>query len=336
MDGQQGPGMSFGKKDENSVSSLRQIAQTATAANAPKKSSQSSGGLDIGFAALALGVVAISAGGAIAAPSVMSMFSAGVSSSAVRPIPTVVAGLNRDQAKAALANEAFPDKQGAAFMHTLAAKYPEEHDLLTGMLADTAMRGGDRDALMLDVNKWGMQFAVQNMSAIGRTGAKGFDEALEFGADALSFVEKTAGSCTPKAIMAFANDPQRLMALNAYDSEATAFSMRSYRTLVNLAADGRNAPAIDTTPTPEDEQALRSVIMSIMMDERVMKLMQAASRGDATAASLDSTLNVCELGNAVIAKLKRLPPDTKARLWAMGAAQAVTQLRSFPGQLAGL
>jgi len=327
--------MSFGKKDENSVSSLRQIAQSATAASAPKKSAQGSG-LDMGFAALALGVVVISAGGAIAAPSVMSMFSGGISSGAVRPIPTVIAGLTRDQAKAALANEAFPDKQGAAFMHTLAAKFPEEHDLLTGMLADTAMRGGNRDALMLDVNKWGMQFAVQNMPAIGRTGAKGFDEALDFGMDALDFVEKTAGSCTPKAIMAFANDPQRLMALNAYDSEATAFGMRSYRTLVNLAADGRNAPAIDTTPTPEDEQALRSVVMSIMMDERVMKLMQAASRGDATAASLDSTLNVCELGNAVIGKLKRLPPDTKARIWAMGAAQAITQLRSFPGQVAGL
>jgi hypothetical protein len=126
------------------------------------------------------------------------------------------------------------------------------------------------------------------------------------------------------------------MALNAYDSEATTFSMRSYRTLVNLAADGRNAPAIDTRPTPQDEQALRSVVMSLMMDERVMKLMQAAASGDASAASLESTLDICELGNAVIAKLKRLPPDTKGRIWAMGAAQAVTQLRSFPGTLAGL
>jgi hypothetical protein len=266
----------------------------------------------------------------------MSVFSGGFSSTVVRPIPAVVAGLNRDQVKAALADEAFPDKQGAAFMATLAARFPEEHDLLVGILADTAMRGGDRDAMMLDVNKWGMQFAVQNMPAIGRTGAKGFDEALDFGTDALAFVEKTAGNCTPKAIMAFANDPQRLMALSAYDSAATEFSMRSYRTLVNLAADGRNAPAIDTRPTPQDEQALRSVVMSIMMDERVMKLVQAASRGDASAASLESTLNICELGSAVIAKLKRLPPDTKGRIWAMGAAQAVTQLRSFPGPLAGL
>lgn len=329
--------MSFGKKDENSVSSLRQIAQSASAAGAPKKSAgQSSSGLDTGFIALALGVVVFSAGGAIAAPSVMSMFSGGFSSTTVRPIPTVIAGLNRDQVKAALANEAFPDKHGAAFMHALAAKFPEEHKILVGMLVDTAMQGGDRDAMMLDVNKWGMQFAIQNMPAIGRTGAKGFDEALDFGADALAFVEKTTGGCTPKTIMAFANDPQRLMALNAYDSEATQFSMQSYHTLVNLAAEGRNAPAIDTTPTPQDEQALRSVVMSLLMDERVMKLMQAASRGDASAASLESTLDVCELGNAVIAKLNRLPPDTKARIWAMGASQAVTQLRSFPGPLAGL
>jgi hypothetical protein len=328
--------MSFGKKDGNSVSSLRQIAQAATAASAPKKSAGlSSGGLDMGFIALALGVVVLSAGGAIAAPSLMSMLS-GFASTAVRPIPTVVAGLNHDQAKAALATEAFPDKQGAAFMHTLAAKFPEDHDRLLVALADTAMGGGDRDAMMLDLNRWGLEFAIQNMPAIGRTGAKGFDEALAFGTDALAFVEKTAGGCTPKAIMAIAEDPQNIMALGAYDSEATQFSMRTYRTLVNLAAEGRNAPAIDTTPTPQDEQALQSVFLSIMMDERVMKLIQAASRGDASAASLESTLNVCELGNTVIAKLKRLPPDTKARIWAMGAAEAAKSIRQFPGALAGL
>jgi hypothetical protein len=71
-----------------------------------------------------------------------------------------------------------------------------------------------------------------------------------------------------------------------------------------------------------------------MMDERVMKLVQAASTGNASAASLESTLDVCELGDAVIGKLKRLPPDTKARIWAIGAAEAVKSLRSFP--LAGI
>jgi hypothetical protein len=260
----------------------------------------------------------------------MAMFSGGFSTAAVRPIPTVIAGLDRGQAKAALAKEAFPDKQGAAFMQALAASFPEDHDRLVGQLADTAMSGGDRDAMMLDLNKWGVEFAVQNMPAIGRTGAKGFDEALDFGSEALAFVEKTAGNCTPKAIMGIASDPQKLMALSAYDSEATQFSMGAYRTLVALAAEGRNAPAIDLTPTPRDEQALQSVFLSIMMDERVMKLMQAASNGNASAASLESTLDICELGDTVITKLKRLPPDTKARIWALGAAEAVKSLRTFP------
>ncbi|HEX5006552.1 MAG TPA: hypothetical protein VFV70_05535 [Hyphomonadaceae bacterium] len=324
--------MSFGKKDGNSVSSLRQIAQTATAANAPRKSAGS--GLDVGFIALAMGVVVISAGGAIAAPSVMSMFSGSFASGVVRPIPTVIAGLDREHVKAALAREAFPDKHGAAFMQTLAVNFPQEHDRLVGVLADTAMKGGDRDAMILDLNKWGVEFAIQNMPAIGRTGAKGFDQALDFGSDALSFVEQTAGGCTPKAIMAIANDPQKLMELSAYDSRSTQFGMDAYRKLVALAAEGRNAPAIDTTPTPKDEQALQAVVMSLMMDERVTKLVRAASEGNASAASLESTLDVCELGDAVIAKLKRLPADTKARIWAMGAAEAVKSLRSFP--LAGI
>jgi hypothetical protein len=329
--------MSFGKKDDGtSVSTLRQIAQSAAASSAPKKTSaRSSGGLDVGFIALALGVVAISAGGAIAAPSVMSWASSGFSSTAVRPIPTVIAGLDRDQAKAALAREAFPDKAGSAFMSALAAKFPEDHDRLLTVLADTAMAGGDRDALMLGLNKWGAEFAMQNLPAIGRTGAKGFDEALDFGSDALKFVSKTAGGdCTAKGIMSLASDPQKIMALSAYDSEATQFSMSAYRTLVNLAAEGRNAPAINTTPTPQDEQALQSVFLSIMMDERVMKLIQAASSGQASASKIDSTLNICELGDTVIAKLKQLPPDTKARIWALGAAEAAKSIRSFP--LAGL
>lgn len=68
--------MSFGKKDGNSVSSLRQFAQSATAANAPKKSAgEGLAGLDAGFIALALGVVVVSASGAIAAPLIISMFS---------------------------------------------------------------------------------------------------------------------------------------------------------------------------------------------------------------------------------------------------------------------
>jgi hypothetical protein len=134
--------------------------------------------------------------------------------------------------------------------------------------------------------------------------------------------------------MELASDPQKLMALSAYDSEATQFGMGAYRTLVNLAAEGRNAPVIDTTPTSQDEQALQSVVFSLMMDERVMKLVQAASAGDTSAASLESTLDVCELGNTVIAKLKSMPSDTKARIWAMGAAEAVKSLRSFP--LAGI
>ncbi len=324
--------MSFGKKDENSVSSLRQIAQSANAANTSKKKTagSSSSGLDVGFIALALGVVAVSAGGAIAAPSVMSMLSGGFSSGAVRPIPMIIAGLDRDQAKAALAREAFPDKLGTAFMTNLAAKFPEDHDRLVTILADRAMAGGDRDTFMLDLNKWGMEFAIQNLPSIGRTGAKGFDEALEFGSEALAFVGKTAGGCTPKAIMGIASDPQRIMALGAYDSEATKFNMNAYRMLVNLAAEGRNASPIDTTPTPQDEQALQAVFFSIMMDERVMKLVQAASAGNTSAAELESTLDVCELGETVIAKLKRLPPDTKARIWAMGAAEAAKSLRSLP------
>jgi hypothetical protein len=136
--------------------------------------------------------------------------------------------------------------------------------------------------------------------------------------------------------MAMAEDPQKILALGAYGSEGWKLNMRSYDALVSLAAAGRDAPPIDTTLTPKDEQALQSVFMSIMLDERVMKLMQTAMSGDPSQVDLDASLNVCELGRAVIGKLENLPSDTKGRIWALGAGEAAKAIRTLPGSLAAL
>jgi hypothetical protein len=328
--------MSFGKRDPNGIDSMRELGRQANAANAVKKpgakQSGGGGGIDTAFIALTLGVVLVAGGGALAAPSVMSWMGS-FSSEPVRPINEVVSGLSRDEAKAALAKAAFPDKPARAFMTKLAGGFPSDHDKLLGILADSATKGADRDALTLDVNMWAATFTMENLPAIGRTGARGFDEALTIGADALAFVEKTAGgNCSSDALMAFASDPQKIIDLGAYGSEGWNLNMRSYGALVDLAAAGRNAPAIDTTLTAKDEQALQSVFMSIMMDERVMKLMQTAMSGDPSQVNLDSSLNVCELGRTVIGKLKTLPSDTKDRLWALGVGEAAKAIRTMPGR----
>jgi hypothetical protein len=334
--------MSFGKRDPNGIDSMRELGRQANAASAVKKptarQSGGNGGMDAAFIALTLGVVLIAGGGAFVAPSLMSWVSGSFGAEPVRPIPDVVAGLSRDDAKAALAKGAFPDKPARAFMTRLAADFPSDHDKLLGGLADSAMKGGDRDALTLDVNTWAASFTMENLPAIGRTGARGFDEALTIGSDALSFIEKTAGgNCSSDALMAFVSDPQKILDLGAYGSDGWKLNMQTYETLVGLAAAGRSAPAIDTTLTPQDEQALQSVFMSIMMDERVMTLMQTAMRGDPSQVDLDSSLNICELGRTVIGKLKSLPSGTKDRLWALGVSEAAKAIRTMPpGALASL
>lgn len=332
--------MSFGKRDPNGIDSMRELGRQANAASAVKKSKATqgggAGGLDMAFIALTLGVVLVAGGGAFAAPSVMSWVGS-FGSEPVRPISEVVAGLSRDDAKAALAKAAFPDKPARVFMTRLAADFPSDHDELLGALADSALKGGDREALAIDLNTWGAPFVIQNLPAIGRTGARGFDEALAIGSDALDFLERSAGGrCSSDAIMAMAEDPQKLLALGAYGSDGWKLNLRTFDAMVSLAAAGRSAPEIDATLTPQDEQALQSVFLSIMMDERVMKLMQTAMSGDPSQVDLDSSLNVCELGRTVIGKLESLPSDTKGRLWALGAGEAAKAIRTMPGSLAAL
>ncbi len=334
--------MSFGKRDPGGLDAMRELARQANAASAARKPAVSAkaaakGGAETTFIALVIGVVLLAGGGAFFAPSVMSWALASFGSEPVRPIADVVAGLSRDDAKAALAKGAFPDHPSRAFLTRLASEFPSDHDALLSNLADRAIGGADRDALIMDVNIWTADFAMKNLPAIGRTGAQGFDQALAIGAEALAFIEKSAGgNCSSDAIMAMANDPQKILALGAYGSDGWDLNMRTYDTLVVLAAAGRNAPAIDTTLTAQDEQALQSVFLSVMMDERVMKLMQTAMSGDPSQVNVDASLNICELGRTVISKLESLPSGTKDRLWALGTAEAAKAIRTMPGPFAAL
>jgi hypothetical protein len=318
--------MSFGKQGGGNNESFRQLVQPAS----PPKAAKSGGGFDAAFIALALGVVAVSAGGAIAAPSVISWAQNDVfGSTKIRPIETVVTGLDRDAMKAALAREAFPDKQGREFMVSLAAKFPEEHDDLLGKLADAAAKGADRDGLILLLGEWTVDFAPSKLAAIGRTGADGFDKLLTIVADALDLLESAGeGRCTVEALQSLASNPESLAKLGVYGSKGYQLNMRATRMLVDLAAAGQNAPPAATMLLPQDEQAIQSAFLSMMQDPQIMSLMQMSMRGQ-TQGDMAANLNVCDLGRSVIGKLKGLPSDTKSRLFGMGLSQAMSFKPSF-------
>jgi hypothetical protein len=301
----------------------------------------SGGGFDLRFMALALGVVLVAAGGAFAFTMI------GAPSVKIRPVAEIVPGLTRDQVKAALAVEALPDKRGAVFMATLHKHFPAEHDRLLGQMADTAMRGGDRNSLAIDVNEWLAPFAMQNLSNLGRTGAAGFDFALDTGDEMLEYISSTAGGCTAQSmgkLETLLSDPNRILEEISFGSKGYELNIRTSTKLIVLAGAGRNAPEPAAELTPQDEAALQSALLSLMMDREVQTLMQAgmaAASGETNALSRAdvSRIDICKIGHTAIDRLRKLPDDTKARVWGAGAKELRKMMSSggfrmpAPGQL---
>lgn len=267
--------------------------------------------IDSKFLGIAAGVVVLSAGGAIAAPSLMSM----VGGPAVRPIEQVIAGLDRNELRLALSREAFPDSDGQAFMTSLATHFPQQHGRLLDKLADTATAGGSRDALFSTVNAWSMEFGPDQLAAISRTGAEGFDATLDVISDMITLFEAEAGGCTAKHLEGFFSNPSALLELSEYGGKAYQMNMRVSRSFIELAAKGRNAQPVAAKLTPDDEIALRSALFSLIADPQLMNAVEGfqSSNGQSFATN---NLDLCRLGRTVIVKFEDLPNPTKARLFA--------------------
>lgn len=282
------------------------------------------GAFDMRFAVLAVGVTAIAGAGAL----IVSMIGSAIVPP--RPVAQVVAGLDHDHAKVALAKEALPDSHGQLFMATLKARFPSEHDKLLGQMADTALAGGDRNSLAIDVNEWLAPFAVQNISNLGRTGSAGFDFALDTGDETLKYISSLAGGCTMASsgkLQELFSDPNRILKEISFGSRGYEFNMKVSTKLVALSDAGRSAADVSTKLTPQDEAALQSVMLSMMADREMTTLIQvgmAASMGD--PGSLNRTdlsrIDLCRIGHIAIDRLRKLPPETKAHVWAMGMAEA--------------
>jgi hypothetical protein len=283
------------------------------------------GDIDRNFIGIAIGVVVLSAGGAIAAPALFGSFAPGI-----RPIEQVIAGLDRNEVEQALAVEAFPDASGKAFMTSLAANFPEDHGRLLDRLADAATAGGDRDDLFAAMNAWSMDFAVTQMPAVSRSGAEGFDRAVSIVSDGLRIVETRLNGCTPAKLRSIIEDPDSLDSLTVWNGEGYHLTMRANHAIADLAAKGRKADPVDATLTANDMNALQSTFISFMMDEQIMNLVKSASTGGPMDFE-NANINLCQLGRSVMIKLDSLPDATKGRLWATATSGDAAKFMSMGG-----
>jgi hypothetical protein len=290
------------------------------------------GGLDMGFISLATGVVLLSAGAALAAPSVFSLFGP-----SVRPISEVIAGLNHSEVKIALAAEAFPDENGRVFMQLLEDNFPESHNRLLGKLADAATKGADRDDLVLAANLWGIEFIPGNLEFVGRTGADGFDSLLTVASETLDVLKSEMGGCTLDKFTDLAADPSRFESFITYGGASYRAGMRANAKFIELAGRGRNAPKPDSKLNADDENAIQSVFFSFITDPHLMNAMQSAmwkTGGDAQdmQKAVASKIDICQLGRSLVTKLERMPSGTKSRIL---AALTSGELMSMPGSMMG-
>lgn len=338
--------MAFGKRSASDPAASRIAAQDEDAAipdntllsapgiGAVRTRVANHGDIDRNFMILAAGVVVLAAGAAFAAPALFSAITGGN----VRPIEEVVAGLDRQGARAALAKEAFPDPDGRALMNSLAANFPHEHARLLDTLTDRAMAGGDRDDLYLSLGGWITDFAPGQFPALARTGSRGFDAGVQMIDEALVFIDKDIGACTPAKATRLMSDPNAFARFSSYGSGAYTLSVRATTRLVDLAAAGRSLPAVDTRLTANDMNALQSTFFSMMGDSQVMMLMQAGmsarAGGGFDQSEAFNNIDYCRLAHTVLLKLKTLPDGTKARLF--GTMMSQDFARNYgPGAFSG-
>lgn len=312
--------MGFGKRTPGSPPPAAPMVQTQRSADADgvlavRTRVANSGGIDKGFIALAAGVVVLSAGAAIAAPSVFGALNSGQ----VKSISELVAGLDRKQMKAVLATEAFPDAEGRAFLAALKQNFPESHNRLLEGMVTIAETGGDRDDMVMSLTQWGLEFAPSNLEYVGRTGAEGFDTLLNVVTESLEVVKSMTGNCSLGSVKRLLEDENTLLNASRYGSAAYKVTMETNRSFVDLAARGRAAPKPVARLNADDENALQSVFISFITDPQMMQLaqqaMNAGNRAD-MEQTLETSLDLCQIGRSIIVKLERLPAGTKSRLLA--------------------
>jgi hypothetical protein len=291
------------------------------------------------FIAIAVAVVGLAAGGAFFLSGKMASAS---TREVIRPIKDLAAELDRDQLKAALVTQAFPDSAGKSLMAKIAG-FPDAQDALLSQLADTAKAGGDRNELVKTLDSWRKDFAHEHYLAIGRTGTMGFDRAMQLANSQIDLWKKTGG-CSISGLRDLVDQRSDAIEVTDYGTPGYNLLMQSYQAVIDLVVAGEKMPPIDPVMRVSDGKAVMGAFSSLMKDPKSVAIARnviVSAGGDLSEKRprgrpgkrapppvqqqlAPDEVDICALGKTVVGKMQGLPAETKQRVWAASISRAAT------------
>ncbi|MEL6258432.1 MAG: hypothetical protein AAFQ67_05195 [Pseudomonadota bacterium] len=284
---------------------------------------------DILFGGMVLGVVALAFLVGWGGPKVVASFTGGGDKPALQASATPARELGS-------LGEVFSDKRGRAYLGKLKTLDASAFADLERTIAATPK---DEAAQRLALFMHAQTLTQKNARTLAKADVKYFDQSLDVLNDSLKrAASRGARMCKGSFYEQFADgDFARAMGtVQSWLGSDALYDVAMDLNLITLNAleDGRTNPKSYGRLTNSDEQALQSVMFSLMGDKQFMSLMQAAQSGADEKAIL-RRVNICSMGSSLIDAFDKLPNETKGRLWAQTMRDSGKGLGQFGNSFGG-
>lgn len=221
--------------------------------------------------------------------------------------------------------DAYPDRPSRAFLVQLEKADPRLYaDLERTVERRKGASRKDLNQLLMDQSQAMLE---RNARVLAKADASHFDALLDWGRDGLAKASRSGTKFCDGGFYAGLSDMRPHEAERLFkqivdlEGPAYAFSMKGNTLLAKAIVDAKRNPVTHGALTPKDNAEIQRTMMSLMNDPTVMKLMMSAN-SNADPEKVLRGVDVCKLSDTVLAKLDRLPMDTKGRLFATAMKDA--------------
>ncbi|MEO0982595.1 MAG: hypothetical protein AAFX03_08075 [Pseudomonadota bacterium] len=209
---------------------------------------------------------------------------------------------------------AFQDKKTRRYINALREFDADEYT----RLADAVDGATDKMDARLALFEHNEGLLRRHGASLANANARHFDAMLSLGQKALQRASNSGSQFCKGSFYANADrmSPRQLRRLgqDLVDSdELYEFGIDFNILMIEAMEDARTNPANYGEMQPKDQMAIQNMAVSLMSDPQIMSLAMTAQSGDRSALN---NVDVCKLGGSVVRAFKKLPQDTKGRIWA--------------------